>query len=337
MTAALKPQCYQGGFALHTANPPSPAAPHAGVAIMACPGTLATLQSRQELLSTITTVYGVLRERMDRQQLLMVVRWLDRFARYPVGAEDTSSIHFSTIGPIQKAALQGFAALPPLPPAALAAGTEGSGDAWQGVLGVLCNMLRPYSTLALRQHAQQAAAMAQSGSGVPRRSSVPTAVPHSSSSLSQLDLQSGTAGSTPTHHGDAGAASSGARSPLRGAGSRQGTGDGSGHAPEGEPTGAAAAAAAAEPSDVMLEARAMTPMWMTRVVEMLAAWYRDQVTWQVGGRCRTRAVVQDTCRAVTPGQRYPCGGGNTPYPRYGTTGNNLAVIICHPFWTTAMY
>lgn len=255
---------------------------------MACPGTLATLQSRQELLSTITTVYGVLRERMDRQQLLLVVRWLDRFARYPVGAEDTSSIHFSTIGPIQKAALQGFAALPPLPPAALAAAGEGSGDAWQGVLGVLCNMLRPYSTLALRQNAQQAAAMAQSGSGVPRRSSVPIAVPHSSSSLSQLDLQSGTAGSTPTHQGDAGAASSGAHSPLRGAGagSRQATGDGSGYAPEDGPKGPAAAAA--EPSDAMLEARAMTPMWMTRVVEMLAAWYRDQVTWQVGEGASTR-------------------------------------------------
>lgn len=88
----------------------------------------------------------------EPEHLLMFVGWLDRFARYPVGSEDSSAIHFITIGPIQKAVLGALAALPP---AVTAAG------AWPEVLGVLCHMLRPFNTLALRQYSMQQAAVQQ--------------------------------------------------------------------------------------------------------------------------------------------------------------------------------
>ena len=36
-------------------------------------------------------------------------------------------------------------------------------------------------------------------------------------------------------------------------------------------------------TDAVLEARAMTPMWMAKIAELAASWYRDHVSWQVRG------------------------------------------------------
>lgn len=40
-----------------------------------------------------------------------------------------------------------------------------------------------------------------------------------------------------------------------------------------------------------MEARAMSPQWMAKVAEMLATWYRDQVSWQV----RIRLSGHESC------------------------------------------
>ncbi|GFR47515.1 hypothetical protein Agub_g9147, partial [Astrephomene gubernaculifera] len=277
-----------------------------GVCTMAAPHTSASLQARSELLSCITALAAQLMQRTrpapdqphhhtsasaahpppppsgssaatqaapgsapspsctspsagpDPESLLLFLSWLDRFARYPVGSEDSSQIHFVTMGPIQKAVL---AALAALPPAVSAAGV------WPAVLRVLCNMLRPFSTLALRQHANQAAALQQAVIAQQRRTgSVSRAVPKPPS----VDAQPPPTPSSPPP----------APSPL----------DSMASAPAslGTPASARNAGAPAVPgpapaypSAELLEARAMSPVWMARVVELLATWYRDHVPWQV--------------------------------------------------------
>jgi hypothetical protein len=199
---------------------------------MACPFTACSLQARAELLACVSSVYAVLRDQLASEDVRLFVRWLERFSRYPVGLDDSSTIHFSSIGaakawgeglsvvdhgarvlpalswlgspaaatasscrfrrprracapqalsrcmpgaplpagPIQKSALAGLAALPPLPPSAA--------EVWPEALGVLCNMLRPFTTLPLRQYAQQLAALQVGWTGRVSLLLCPTFRPH---------------------------------------------------------------------------------------------------------------------------------------------------------------
>ena len=52
---------------------------------MAAPNTSAPLQARTEMLSCITTLLATLREQLELQDVQMLLRWLDAFARCPVG------------------------------------------------------------------------------------------------------------------------------------------------------------------------------------------------------------------------------------------------------------
>jgi hypothetical protein len=56
--------------------------------------TACYMQCRTELLATITTLYSVLHDQMNGDDVRMVIRWLDRFARYPTGTggDDTSCL-----------------------------------------------------------------------------------------------------------------------------------------------------------------------------------------------------------------------------------------------------
>ncbi|KAG2500662.1 hypothetical protein HYH03_001428 [Edaphochlamys debaryana] len=170
----------------------------------------------------------------DPEHVMLFVRWLDRFARYPVGLDDSSAIHFTTLGPIQRAALAALSAMPP---------AITSSNTWPAVLGVLCNMMRPYSTLALRAHAQQAAALQAACVVAQRRAGGGMAAPPAPSLSSE---------------------------PPSGLSSLQSSAEKGPSGPGSRPA-----------VDPLLEARAMSPVWMARIAELAAAWYRDHVTWQV--------------------------------------------------------
>ncbi|GIL75246.1 hypothetical protein Vretifemale_5026 [Volvox reticuliferus] len=329
-----------------------------GVNAMAAPNTSAPLQARAELLTCITTISSQLlllrstrsgtsaavaggtvvlsssngideggvgaiapvATNPDPEQLLLILRWLDRFARYPVGADDTSSIHFTTIGPIQKSAMAVMAALPP---AVSAAGV------WPAVLAVLCNMLRPFSTLALRQYAQLVAALLQqrkanspapwSSSSTPESSSHPatsgapiTASTGAASGAGALDSMASytSAGSSrePSVHGQA----AGSSSPIAPVPAVAG-GVSSGLSSAG--SGSSSPWLTFATSREVMEARALSPLWMARVVELLAAWYRDQVSWQV--RVATFPLLVGAmsecmaCRHLLP-QHQPQSGSQHP-------------------------
>ncbi|KAG2443720.1 hypothetical protein HXX76_002066 [Chlamydomonas incerta] len=209
----------------------------------------------------------------EPEHLLMFVGWLDRFARYPVGAEDSSTIHFTTIGPIQKAVL---GALAVLPPAVTAAG------AWPEVLGVLCHMLRPFNTLALRQYSMQQAAVQQACVAAQRRAAAAAAAAAAADAAAAgapLDsfASATSAASASTAPGSRDVSAHAGSSSIHGGGAAAaGAGAGAGTGPGAERAGAVIPAA-----DDALEARAMSPQWMAKVAEMLATWYRDQVSWQV--------------------------------------------------------
>ena len=97
---------------------------------MACPFTACSLQARAELLACVSSVYAVLREQLAAEDVRRFLRWLERFSRYPVGLEDSSTIHFSSIG---RRALEGLVA----PPLALPACAWCSKISHRLVVGVL--------------------------------------------------------------------------------------------------------------------------------------------------------------------------------------------------------
>lgn len=43
-------------------------------------------QVRTELLASITAVHAVLREQLGGEDVRLILGWLDRFARFPIGA-----------------------------------------------------------------------------------------------------------------------------------------------------------------------------------------------------------------------------------------------------------
>ncbi len=115
-------------------------------------------------MSCIATLYTTLRAELDPDDVRAILRWLGRFARYPIGADDAggaSSLASSgQLSPLQKAVLSFMAQLAPLP----------CSEAWPDALDILCTTLCPFKVALFRR---SAASSPEVDSGV---SSAPTAV-----------------------------------------------------------------------------------------------------------------------------------------------------------------
>lgn len=64
----------------------------AGVSALAAPDCCTPIQARAELLNAASALYSALREALDVDDVLAVLRWLDAFARYPYSADDPPPI-----------------------------------------------------------------------------------------------------------------------------------------------------------------------------------------------------------------------------------------------------
>lgn len=61
---------------------------HQGVKSMAAPCTPVQLQARTDLVSCIAAFYAALKDQMELGDIQMMLKWLSRLSRYPVGLED---------------------------------------------------------------------------------------------------------------------------------------------------------------------------------------------------------------------------------------------------------
>lgn len=65
---------------------------------------VACVQARTELLNGLASVYQAQKEVFDLQDTLLLLKWVDAFVRYPVGADDVTPVH-GVLPPVQKSVL----------------------------------------------------------------------------------------------------------------------------------------------------------------------------------------------------------------------------------------
>uniref|UniRef100_A0A7S0NBW2 Mon2 C-terminal domain-containing protein n=1 Tax=Chlamydomonas leiostraca TaxID=1034604 RepID=A0A7S0NBW2_9CHLO len=274
-----------------------------GVRTMSQPLTHAPLQARTELLSGLTAIHAVLRDQLGADDLRLLLGWLDRLARYPMGQEDSVSMHAPVgggLGPIQKPVLALLQQLAPPPPAAT--------EVWADMLLTLCNMLHPFRLLPYRPVPGAPSGPTTGAVGLsPARSVAVGALQHEnnlagspmlptsatmprslgaalgSSPLPSTNLgsrlgvpeviASGGPSPLPSNSSSSQALSTGIAAPATAAGVQQPMLPQGGGEEQGEGAGSQ--------EDVSVEAKCLTSNWMCRVADTVAGWYKDSVPWQV--------------------------------------------------------
>lgn len=118
---------------------------------MAIPGSRAPLQARNDLLSGLMAVYQSQRDAFDLEDLQALLKWLDVFVRYPLGADDVTPVP-GVLPPIQKAALAALGQV--------CSGTVTPAAAWPDMLRTLAGLLCPFRAAQQRRAEAEAAAAA---------------------------------------------------------------------------------------------------------------------------------------------------------------------------------
>lgn len=339
------------------------AAIDAAVAAVAAPGARAPLQARSELLAGLAAAYEAQRAHFDAEDVRALLKWLDAFARHPLGADDAPPVP-GVLPPVQKAALAvlgqvaaggGGAAAPP--PA----------EAWPDVLRVLAGLLCPFRAAQQRKaaadaaaaEAAAAAAAASVAAGSASQGSLPV-LGTASASASAAALGGPLAGPPgglrpivtaaaaapgvhPVPSAPARLSSQGSLGPGR-ASLLSPRAPGSGRFVPAAAGGArAAAVGGAREAAAAVDARDLSPLAMARVARLLVPLYVDRAPWKVRaalfGRvagalgecmalCHTSLCAAEAAAAADGGGGAAAGGASS--------GSSSAWPACDPVATFAV-